>query len=310
VSPEDDPKASLTNAVERLSEYEGVTMTFGLASTTDSLVAMSEGDLTPDNAQKILDSSFTITSKQGDNPEEAQAEVAASIAGNDGAVELKFLDDTLYMRADVAGIMESFGQDTSQVGQIKQQASAQPGFEFIGPALDGEWLALSGLEQALQQFGGSTQAAEPSAAQQQAIDGFAAAIGDSSEVTTGDAEGPGTHLIATVPLRDAYGRFVELADEFGAGQAAQLPPASKVPDEEVRLDAWVDGDELTQFQLDFTQFAAFEDGEPLPEGVESFALQIGLEEFTDSVEAPSGATQVDINQLLQGFIGVGGVPAS
>jgi hypothetical protein len=299
--PAEDPRGALTDAVENLGNYEGVDMTMSIVSTPESLTALPDSGLTEEQAQQILDSSLTIRSKSGD---QAEAEVVVNVAGNDTAVEMKFVDTTLYARADVAGIMETFGQDASQLEQFRTQAGSQPGFEFVGPALDGEWIAVRGFEQAMQQFGGGQAAAEPTAAQKEAIAGFTKAIRDSAEVASGDKEGPGTHLVATVNLRELFDDLSSLAEELGAG-AAGLPPESEVPDENFALDTWVDGDRLTQIQLDFTQFGDFEGGDPLPAGVEEFALQVTFDEFTASVEPPEGATEVDLGPLMQNFMGAG-----
>jgi hypothetical protein len=300
----EDPTGSLTSALDQLQEYDGVTMTMSLESTTDSLVALSEGDLSEEQAQQIIDSSLTISSKQGEDPADGQAEVTANIAGSENAFEMKVVDLVLYARADVAGLMETFNQDPAQLEAFEQQTTAQPGFEWISSALDGEWIALKGFDQLAEQMGGNV-ATQPSEAQTQAVEGFTKSLRESSEVTAGDKEGPGTHLEVTVPLRDFYESYLELANQFAAAQTAQLPPASEVPEENLRIDTWVEDDRLSQIELDVTQFADYEGAEDFPEGVEDLALQITLDEFTDSVEPPEGAVDVDLSTIMQSLLGAG-----
>jgi hypothetical protein len=300
--PADDPKGALSNALEQFNNYEGVTMTMSVDSDTGSLVALSEGSLSDEQADQILDSSVTITSKSSEDPADSQAEIIANIAGNDSAVEMKFVDATLYARADVAGLMETFGADSSQLETFEQQASGQPGFEFVGPALDGEWIAMTGFDQALQQFGGTT-ASEPTEAQKEAIASFTAALEDAADVESGDLEGPGDHIVASVQLREIYDSFTELAGQLGTAGGAPIPSASEVPDETLRLDTWVEDGRLTQVSLDFKQFAEFEGADPIPEGAEKLALVLGFEEFTGDVEAPDDVTEVDLSQVMQGFLG-------
>jgi hypothetical protein len=302
--PADDPKGALTGALEALNDYEGVTMTLRLDSDTGSLVALSEGSLTDEQAQQIIDSSLTITSKQAEDPADAQAEITANIAGNETAFEMKVVDAVLYARADVAGIMETFGQDPSQLDQFEQQAAGQPGFEFVEQALNGEWIALKGFEEAMEQFGG--QSAQPTEAQQQALETFTNALKESVKVEAGDAEGPGDHVIATVPLKEVYDSVVELQSQLGTTGTTPLPPASDLPDEELRVDAWIDGGRVTQFGLDFKQFAEWEGAEEIPEGADRLSLLLELEEFTGDVEAPEGATEVDLNQIMQSILGTTG----
>ena len=151
----ENPQGSINDAVEALSDYEGITITLSIDSTSDDLVALSEGSLTAEQAQQILDSSFTASSTNTEDPQEAEAEFSVDIAGQADSLEVKFVDGTLYLRADVAGIMDTFGADSSQLDAFRQQAGSQPGFEFVEPALNGEWIALTGFNQLLEQAGSS-----------------------------------------------------------------------------------------------------------------------------------------------------------
>jgi hypothetical protein len=90
-----------------------------------------------------------------------------------------------------------------------------------------------------------------------------------------------------------------LAEELGAGESV---PAADVPDREIVVDAWVDDGDLTQIELDLTQFRDLPEAE-FPEGVENLAIRLTLEEFTGGVEQPSDAAEVDLNALMQGFMG-------
>ena len=67
-SASDDPKGALVDALRTLSESEGLTQTIRLQSDTDSLVATGEGDIDAETAQKILDSSITVSALQGTTP--------------------------------------------------------------------------------------------------------------------------------------------------------------------------------------------------------------------------------------------------
>jgi hypothetical protein len=299
----ENPQGSIEDAVNALSEYEGYTITLSLDSTSDDLVALSEGSLTADQAQQILDSSFTMSTTNTEDPNEAQAEVSVDVAGEADSFEMKFLSGTMYMRADVAGLMEVFGADPAQLDAFRQQATSQPGFEFVEPALNGEWIAMTGFDQLLQQAGASQN--QLTDTQQQAIDGFSRALREDTEVETGDKEGPGTNLVVTANLRDLAQAVIDLQASLGEA-AGQMPSIEDVPDENVSIDTWVDGDRLTQIQLDLTQFKDFPEAE-FPADVNELAITVGLEEFSGGVEAPDGATEVDVNQIMQGmFGGLGG----
>ncbi len=310
--PADDPNGALRAALERLAEYEGVEMSLRLSSDAESLVALSEGDLDADTAEQVLGSSLVIRSKTADDPADSQFELAANIAGIEDAVELKAVGDTLYVRGDVEGLASTFGADTAGIDGFAAQAASQPGFEFVGPALEGEWIGISGLTEGMKALTGAVGATEtPSEEDTKAIEQLTDALADAAQVTQGDKEGPGTNLVATVDIRKAFESFSAFASELGnlpAGTA--LPPGSDIPEGEVAIDVWIDGGDLTQVQFDFTQLAEFTD-DPMPEGVNELALTLGIAEFTDAIEAPEDAATVDFQQLFQGlFQGFAGSESS
>ncbi len=301
----EDPKGTLVSALDALEEAEGLTVTMTLQSTTESLQALAadEGDdLAAADAEKILDSSITFAGRSADDPAEAQSEVSVNVAGNEDAVELRAVGKTLYARADVAGIMTAFGEDPGQLDAISQQATAQ-GFEFVRPALEGEWLSVQGIDQLAKMFGGAV--ATPSAEQRRLVENFTEALKQSTQVSSEGEDDAGSHLVATLPLRESYQHFLELAEGIGQGfpTTQQFPPVSEVPDEEIRVDTWVQDDRLSQVEFDFLQLNDVVEGEDIPEGVEQLALRLTIDEFTDEVEAPEGATPVDVQQILQGLFG-------
>lgn len=298
--PAEDPQGALQAALDRLGEYEGVTLTMSIAADTGSLVALGEGDLTEDNAQQVIDSSITLSAKQSADPAGSQFEMSANIAGIDNAVELKTVDNTFYLRADVQGLADAFGADTSQLDALQEQTGGAPGFEFVGPALQGEWIGITGLDAAMEQLTG--QQATPSEADQEAIKKFTDALGDAAEVTEGDKDGPGDNLVATVNLREAYSSLSEIAAGLAQIPGGGLPSEADVPDADIEVDTWVEDGNLTQVEFDLTQLAELGD-DPLPEGVGELAFRITIDEFTDSVEAPDGAVEVDFQQIFQGLLG-------
>lgn len=290
----EDPKGALTSAVGALGDTEGISMTFTVESTTGSLAAASEGEMTEEDAQKILDSSLSITAANLSDPENSQAEFVVDIAGN--LVEFRALDDTIYLRADVRELTEEFGGDTAEIDAFVAQAP--PGFEFAGPLAEGEWIAIEGAKEFSEQMGAPSPDAELQ-------DKFAAdlkkAVEDNAEVTSEGSDDQGDHVKATIKVKPLYESLVQ---SFGTLQVpgAALPDSSEVPDEEIVVDFWVQDDVLSQIRLDITQFRDWE-GAEMPEGIEELALNIDLEESDEAIEAPEAAATVDFQQLFQGFLG-------
>jgi hypothetical protein len=303
----DDPKAALQQALDNFADYEGITVELTLESTPDSLSALSEGELTDEQARQILDSSFVFTTKEAEDPKDSQLEMVGNIAGQDRAFEVKVLGLTLYVRADVNGLVETFGADSSEIDALRQQYGSQPGFEFIGTLLDGEWVALTGFQEFAEQMTGQPLQSSPSAEQRDLSKKLAQSLEDNSSVEAGNKEGPGGHLLVSLNVQDLYTDFKSLAETTGglATGGAPLPDPSDVPDRDLLLDVWVDDEQITQVELDITQFADWEGAEDFPEGIDDFRLRLALEEFTGDVAKPEAADEVDLAELMQLFMGGG-----
>ncbi len=290
----EDPKGALTDAVGALEDTEGIHMTFTVESTPESLAAASEGDLAEEDAQKILDSSLSVTSKSADKPEDAQAEFIVDIAGR--LVEMRALNNTFYVRADVRDLVEEFGGDTAEIDAFVGQAP--PGFEFAGPLAEGEWIAVEGAQQFSEQMGAPSPDAE---LQKKFAEDLQKAVEENAEVTSEGSDDQGDHVRATIKVKPLYESLVQTFGSLNVPGAA-LPDSSQVPDEEVVIDFWLQDGFLSQVQLDVTQFRDWE-GSEMPEGVEELAINIDLEESTEEIEAPEAAASVDFQQLFQGFLG-------
>lgn len=304
--PSSDPKAALVEGFKKLGE-SGITATLRLNSTPEDLTAMAAADgdtLTDEQAQMILDSSISVTTNNETDPAKQQMEIAADIAGLDNAVELKVVDETLYARADVRGLAEVFGAPTEELDAAAAQAP--PGFEFIGPAIEGQWLSLAGFADLAKQFGGGLGAsgAQEEDAQKFA-DAMAGVLDSSATVTHEGSDDVGDHLVATINIKDFYSKFVEALGSLSgiaAGQLSQLPPESEVPDQDISFDAWVADGRVVQVEFNLVQFREIPEAD-FPEGVDTLGILLELEEFGGDIEAPSDAVPIDINALMQGFMG-------
>lgn len=298
----EDPKATLISAMEKTGQAEGLTFDLSLQSTPESLDAMARTDggtgLASEDAEKILGSSITMSTKG--SGEEGSFEMVVNVAGEDD-FEMKGVDKVLYFRADVAGLVETFGGNPSDIDAGVQQAEAQ-GLTFVRPAAEGEWVSIEGLDEAAQQMTG--QSPPPVPEQEKLIADLTDSFEKSASVTSKGQEDAGEHLIVSVPLRETYESFKEDFAQLGARfPLAQLPDTSEVPDEDVTLHVWVDDEQVTQILFDFIQLAALsEDAEEVPEGVKEFAFLAKIEEFDNEIEAPEDAVAIDPQQIF-GLLG-------
>lgn len=301
------PKETLTNALEGLSSG-GHTFKISLDSDAASLSKLSEGDLSEDVAQKILDSSLSVSSVSADDPKDSEFAMVANVAGSDD-VEIRYVDQTLYLRVDLDSLLNLAGADAkasaqAQIQALVQQAKAQ-GLDFVEPAVNGEWLAFTGLGAILDQLGAN---ASPTDQQEAIVKQFTDSVTKDATVTSEGNEDPGEHLVATVNVKDLYQSFVDLADQLGQGAASSLQTdESQIPDKDVKADFWVDDGKVTQIELDILQLAqlAPEGDQQIPEGVDHFGVKMEVSDFSGGVEVPSGAHEVDLSQLMQAFTGGG-----
>lgn len=301
--PQANPKEALVSAFENLANSEGMEIVLSLDATAESLTGLAgEGGESMDEAtvEKILDSSLRMVTRG--KGEEAQFEMVATIAGEED-LEIKFVDKVFYFRADAAGLAETFGGDPSDLDVMAQEAAAA-GLSFVEPALNGEWIAVTGIEQLAQQFGGTMDAQGMAENQQKVIDDISAAIEESATVTSEGSDDVGDHLRVAIPIRELYTKLMTSFQGIPGFPGGQMPPSSEVPDEDVALDVWVDDDRVTQVSLDFVQFMKMGGGATSTEG--PVALLMAFEEFDDEIEVPGDAVEVPAEQLMQIFMGAAG----
>lgn len=301
--PEADPKEALISAFENLANSDGIEVVLSLDSTVESLSALAADggeSMDEDTAQKILGSSLRMLTKgQG---EEAQFEMVATIAGEED-LEIKVVDQVAYFRADAEGLTETFGGDPAELRMMAQQAQAQ-GLEFVEPALNGEWIAVTGAEQLSQQFGGATDAEEIATSQEKLIRDISAALEENATVRNEGTDDIGEHLVVSIPLRNLYQRLMSSMRDLPGFPGGQLAPGNNVPDESVVLHVWLADDRVKQAALDLAQFAAWDDEGSAAGRV---ALLMGFEEFEDEILPPDDAVEVPAEQLIQMFMGSMGV---
>ena len=294
------PEQTLEEALDNLRAAPGVTAVVTLRSTPASLQALAAASgkqLSAEDAGKILGSSLTVSSRRADDPSEAASRLLVDVAGRT-SLEARTVDSTLYLRADVLYLLETFGQPPGTAEAIARQAEAA-GVAGIRPLIEGRWVSL-------RDPGTPMGAPATSRSQRQAFDRLLAAVRSATRVTSEGTEEAGEHLVARVDLREVVARLGDAAGPWGPGAA--LPDPAQVPDRPIAVDLWVDDGDLARVELDVLQLHALS-GSDVPPGVDELAIRVALSEFADEVEAPSDAVPVDLGPLLPGLIGAPGAGA-
>ena len=304
-SASDDPQGALVSALRGLLESDALTQTITIQSDTDSMVALGEGSIDAETADKILSSSIQVSATQADNPEDASSLVLVNIAGNDD-LEVRFVEGDLYLRADIASILETFGQDPSQLDAITSQVEGQAGFEWVDEAIAGDWLVIKDALALAEQLGGaSTINGEQ---QRQLVNELLRTVEQNATVTEEGEDDAGTHLRATLPLRETVQDLMNAFPDTGMAGADMEESLKDVPEADIPLDFWISDGTVSQIAFDVTAFAeALEgsDDEEFPEGVEEFSVVIAIDEFDGAIEPVADATAIDtaaIGQALSGMM--------
>jgi hypothetical protein len=219
----------------------------------------------------------------------------------------------------VKKIAELAGEDPSSVDAML--TDLPPGLEPLAKAAKGEWIALDlvkaataakkkGLLDAL-----PTAAASPAvdaSKVQKLLDDLKKAYQEKATITElakDDKRGQGYRLGA--PAKQvALAISDDLVALVGKQSEASVTDAIKqIPDKTFSVDVWVKDEELTGVALDLTQFF------DKPVSGHKLALDVGIDLNSGKVSAPSGATEINIDKLLEQFPagalagGLGGGPA-
>lgn len=297
-----EAKATLVDALRNLLETKSYTQTFSLQSDTESLVALGEGDISEEAAAKILDSRIEASGEQADNPEDGSSQLLINIAGTDG-LEMRFVDGDLYFRAEVRDLVEIFGGDPAEIDAAIAQVGGRPGFEWIEPAVGGEWIVVRDALELSQQMGGMSVTPGQ---QEELVNDLLRTVEQNATVTDEGEDDAGQHLRASLPLRETAHDLLQ-----SLGPAAGMMEGSEgmlgdIPDEDLLLDFWIQDGTVSQLGVDFTQFAGMEDGSGngFPEGVEELTLLVAIEEAEVTVEPVEDAIELDTTALTQALSGL------
>jgi hypothetical protein len=285
-----------------MTNWDAISQVITVESTPESLTAaFGDEGLSGQAAGQILASSMTLSQNSETDLDKQKTQLILNVDGSD-VLQVLFLEGTLYAQADVPSLIQTFGGNTAELEQLAKGAEAA-GLNFVEPALEGEWLAVPGLAELANEFGGGVT--PPSAAaQQKFLEEFQKIVRDEATVTSEGEEDAGEHLVATVPIKPVVTRLMEALTQIAnlPGQAAEQD-LSDVPDEDISLDIWVDDDAITQLEFDVTQVKDFEDVEDFPEGVDDLAIRVAFSQWDQDIEAPADAVEINPQQLIALFMG-------
>jgi hypothetical protein len=297
-------QAKFQDAVSGTTQLKEGTLTFSVAGAQHDLDLLlgSSGGTAHDRAlaeKLLLESTITI-GVQGAKASGRGTlfSIDAKLSDVDHALQLRYVDKKLYVRADVMGIAKLAGADTTKLQENVTKAS-QAGLGFLQDAVAGKWIALdlSGLKDTLGKllpgFPPTTTAGEVA----QLRSALLTDIAQNVVTTKVGSDSVGDHYRHEVHLRPFVSALATSLQSLAGSalQAAQFSP-DKVPDQTIVVDTWLKSSKLARVEFDLAQLK--------PEAhAGRVALRIDVSDKAPSIEAPAGATTVDLGKIFSTFLG-------
>jgi hypothetical protein len=241
-----------------------------------------------------------------------QGSFSASVRLSGGSlVDLRTVDGVIYAKADVKKILGLAGEDPDMLD--KQLSGLPPAMAPLAKAAKGEWVSLDLAKAAAAAKDSGLLKALPTAAPSPAVDAaklnkliesLKKAYQDKATITElGDDDQRGDGFRLAAPAKQvAEAVSPDLIALVGKAAEAEVRKAiTEIPDKNFSLDVWVKDDKLTAVSLDLTQFL------DKPVTGKKLAIDVDIDVDSGKVEAPSGATEIDIAKLLKSF-GGGALP--
>lgn len=317
------PAQAFKAAVAKLTDANALTITAKIDATADQLVAIDkagsgQSTLTTDQAKTLAGGTAVLaiatngSSFRDARKDAKRAQAKESFAftlnggGAPGLVEVRYVDQALFARADVAKVASLAKADTAQLDKIGSSPVAGK-YPFIKDALAGKWLKLPVAEllDAAKGFTGSGGIPSVDPSRADALQGAFGKIFDQDvQVSRQDADSDlGDHLVLTGSSRTLATDFVT-AIKTSLSSLPQVGPAlgafdpARVPDQKIAIDAFAKNGALDAVKVDVSQFAhgskkAAFGGKPL-------YLELDLDRSA-SIAKPSQSTEVTFGSLIGAF---------
>jgi hypothetical protein len=305
----------LDQAFEKLGKERSLSFELDLDTDAASLKALDSGadpgEEMPEEAAELLSDARISVSVQSKKPIEESSEkdftaMALKFSVPDGDLfEYRLVGDYTYVRADLDALGRMSGSPMPSADELPDSAGA---FKKL---LAGEWIKISTkeVEEAGEQMSGAegAEAKEPSAeptldakTQKKIVKALRQVIAQEVDLETSGGSDGTEHIKATAPFRTL---MTELLDELGP-LADELPPGAELPtakdlkdapNEKVTADFTLKNGELTEMSVDLAKLTE-------KAKVKKFALVLRLG-GGEKATAPAGATEVRIDELMEGFFG-------
>lgn len=303
------PRAELNHAFHALAASQQLVTTIGLHTTGAEIMrigAMGGGSagITTTQADAIAGAHITAESiapkgKTVGSLSHSPTGAATSLTAGSGAtayVSLRTVNGTLYLQVDLKDLLKLAG-DSSEYRTLRVRTATLP--SFVQAFVDGKWVSLSlATLSSLEQFvAGASGGKVPSSAQATLLTHkLLSAI--SNDVTVArTSTGSTDHLTITGNLKTIAGDVLNAVSSV-APSISSSTDTSSVPDKNVTVNAAVTDGAISSLSIDLGQFST--------KGPFSLPVVATFSRTAPPISAPTGATQVNVQELASLLAAFGG----
>jgi hypothetical protein len=285
------PKDGLLTGVDGVAKADRLTTTIRLDTTPAAIQSLaSDGgtSLSPALASVIAGANIVVETVRGSG---GTAVDLSAVANGSTLLELRSINDTLYLHGDVRGIFTLINKK-SAYANLQAQTKTMP--SFVQAAVNGKWVSLpASTLSSLASLSGGAASSAPSRGPKLLAD-LKRAIDRHVTVTTAGTDSRGTHYVLHADTKAiASDLSAAIQDGVpGGGLLSQRLPTT-VKHNDVELDAWVRAGALSELSINLLQFG---DTSKVPSGT-TLPLTISFDRTGDDITAPAGVTPVDLTQL-------------
>jgi hypothetical protein len=307
---------AVQNAVGSVTAQSGVHLQISLGVTPGNLMTMDK-KLTKATADALASSSIildfntgngeAVNSSKAHTDKANQFDFAVQVGSAAAPVEIRYVKQTLYARADVAGLLTDFGQTNSKAATSFSSIflgldKYVPGISALG---NGNWVSVQTSQLAPLLNGVKALVPTTTAGSSQGLmQKLQAAFAANANYGTGVSDHGRTKYVVSVQARS----FVQAVMTALPSSISSIPGAStgtkaiggvvnQIP-QTVLVDVWVSKNKVQEIDIDLNHFAQHPYGFAVP-----VRIMIGA---GAPVTAPSGATALDLSKipmLLGGLMG-------
>ncbi|PWI20896.1 hypothetical protein DI272_38115 [Streptomyces sp. Act143] len=302
----------LNQAFDKLGAKNTLSFEVDLNTDVASLKALDAasdpepGEEIPDEVAELLSGAKIAVTVQSKKPLEKSGEkdlvgTAVKVSTPDGdLVEYRVIGDYTYIRADMDALGKTMPIPLPNPDDLPPEAGA------MKDVIEGKWVKFNTKEMDRAAGGGGEEAGGGPAAsldaktQKKLVKALREVIARKVEFKTTGGEDGTEHVTATAPFRTL---ITELLGEIRP-VVKDLPPGMELPTDKdlkdapnakVTADFTLKNGELAQVDVDLAKLAENAD-------VKKFGLTLRMREGARPT-APAGATTLDLDELMNGFLG-------